>query len=385
MFLVRTPDGEGYIDSNYCMINLPDYLGELCAYDITNSYASLYMVHGYEIPDVTGTVILGYEDVELAEGEYLVPLLYPSAQKLAAAAQAALADGYRLKIYDAYRPREASLSIYGLTGQHLNDPIPDATYSGEPVDDLPADIPLLSELLARQAAENAASGAPADQPEGTAAAPTGLDGENGWLFDLGREEEAASSQAADSAPPTSSAAAPSASSAADSGAAASAPPAGSTLPSEAPADQPADEEESQPQEPEQYLTYYLLMTNGIYRLGSFLAQHGSTHNLGIAMDLTLEKYDTGEELVMQTAIHDLSHYSVLEHNNENADLLAGYMLDAGFAPLATEWWHFQDDDTRAALALDTYQEQGVSPEGWHRDIDGSWYYCLADGTRTERE
>ena len=50
-FKVRYSGQYGYIDSNYCMINLPEYLGELLSYDITNSYASKYAVHGYEIPE----------------------------------------------------------------------------------------------------------------------------------------------------------------------------------------------------------------------------------------------------------------------------------------------------------------------------------------------
>ena len=58
---------------------------------------------------------------------------------------------------------------------------------------------------------------------------------------------------------------------------------------------------------------------------------------------------------MQTAIHDLSHYAVVENNNDNANLLAGYMMEAGFGPLSTEWWHFQDDDTRGTLSLTIYQ------------------------------
>ena len=97
-----------------------------------------------------------YENVQVEEGSYLVPLLYPSAQKLAAAAQSTLADGYRIKIYDAYRPREASTEIYQITSQHLEDPIPDTTYTGQPVDDLPVGIPLLSQLEAQRAAQQAA-------------------------------------------------------------------------------------------------------------------------------------------------------------------------------------------------------------------------------------
>lgn len=343
LFYVRTRDGScGYIDNRFCLINLPDYMGELCAYDITNSYSSLYMVHGYEIPGVTGTVVTGYEQVRQGEGEYLVPLLYPCAQKLAAAARAARADGYRLKIYDAYRPQEASTEIYRVAEQHLNDPIPDATYTGEPAADLP-DIPLLSQLQAAQEREAATPAA------GPAA-------ENGWL--PGQAEAAEGPAPASSAAPLEEPApgAPEA-------------PAAETPEPDAPA-----EEELQP-----YLTYYLLMTGGRYRLSSFLAQHGSTHNLGIAIDLTLERLDTREELKMQTAMHDLSCYAVLTRNNDNADLLAGYMLGAGFDPLTSEWWHFQDDATRDALGLTVYQEKGVSPEGWRHDSEG-WYYLRADGT-----
>ena len=358
MFWVRTADGYGYIDSNFCLINLPDYLGELCSYNITNSYDSLYMVHGYEIPGVTGTVITGYENVQVEEGSYLVPLLYPSAQKLAAAAQSTLADGYRIKIYDAYRPREASTEIYQITSQHLEDPIPDTTYTGQPVDDLPVGIPLLSQLEAQRAAQQAAQ--QNDAQTGTPEEENSLAG--------------ASSEAAASTAPDAAASAP-----ADSAAGAGADPAaeGAASSTDTAAGEPAPE--TQP-EPERYLTYHILMTNGGYRLGSFLASSGSTHNLGIAMDLTLERADTGEELEMQTAIHDLSHYSVVQYNNENAELLANYLMDAGFAPLSTEWWHFQDDATRDALALGTYQEKGISLEGWHRDLIG-WYYCRADGSR----
>lgn len=140
MFYVRTADGYGYIDSNYCMINLPDMIGNICLYDITNSYESLYMVHEYEIPTVTGEVIKGYEKVELSEGDYLVPLLYPAALKLEKAAFAAIEQGYKLKIYDSYRPNKATLDIYDITKEILSNPIPAETFSGEPVEDLPEPV-----------------------------------------------------------------------------------------------------------------------------------------------------------------------------------------------------------------------------------------------------
>ena len=241
MFLVESGGVQGYIDSRYCMINLPEYLGELCAYDITNSYSSLYRMHDYVIPGITETVIFGYEQVFLSDGRYLVPYLYPCCEKLIAAAEAALEDGFRLKIYDAYRPREATTQLYTTAESILDDPLP-----------------------------------------GTEDPVTG--------------EETLS-------------------------------------------------------------VYRDLVTNERYTLANFLARNGSSHNLGIALDLTLETLD-GEELTMQTQMHDLSWYSAVDRNNEYANLLSSYMTEAGFHILVSEWWHFQDNETRDALELD-YLQDGV--------------------------
>jgi D-alanyl-D-alanine dipeptidase len=274
LFYVRTADGYGYIDSNYCMINLPDMIGDICLYDITNSYDSLYMVHEYEIPKVTGTVIKGYEDVELYKGNYLVPLLYPTALKLEKAAFSAISLGYKLKIYDSYRPNKATLDIYELAKGILENPIPEDTYSGEPVEDLP------------------------------------------------------------------------------------------TLP-----------EPEEGQEPP-VLTYQMLMTdNGRYSLANFLALGGSRHNQGIAMDLTLTK--NGKDLKMQTSIHDLSWYSEIKRNQENAKLLRTIMEGAGFGGLTSEWWHYQDNDAKRDLEP-PYMKSGVSPEGWVAN-DTGWRYRRANG------
>lgn len=134
LFKVRTDFNTfGYIDSNYCMINLPDYLGDLCSYDITNSYNSLYTVHEYEIHGVTGKVIEGYENVRLADGSFLVPYLYPCTPKLISAAEAALAQGYRIKIYDSYRPKEATSQIYTIATGVMDRRLPSETWTGREV------------------------------------------------------------------------------------------------------------------------------------------------------------------------------------------------------------------------------------------------------------
>ena len=111
-FLVRVDGQEGYIDSNYCLINLPEYLGELCQYNITASASSMFLIHEYEIPNVTGRVLPGYERVQLRRGQQLVPLLYPVAKRLEQAAQSAISQGYQLKIYDAYRPQKTTEALY---------------------------------------------------------------------------------------------------------------------------------------------------------------------------------------------------------------------------------------------------------------------------------
>ena len=295
MFRIRRgKDSYGYIDARYCLVNLPDYLGALCAYDITNSYDSLYMVHEFEIPDVTGTVIDGYEGVALASGGYLVPLLYPAAQKLVNAAKAARDEGYRLKIYDAFRPNCATREIYDKAELIVSEPLPDRTYLDDEKDPFyPAEL--------------------IDDPED------------------------------------------------ESGAFAA------RLPISAP-----DEDE------EERITYFQLLHNDTYTLSNFLARSASLHNIGIALDLTVERYPDREELEMQTRMHDLSLYSVRGENRANANLLSRFMTEAGFGVLTSEWWHFQDNEARSSLQLAT-QYGGVSPEGWRADARG-WRYRNADGS-----
>lgn len=274
-FRVRYGETYGYLSSSYCMINLPEYMGKLIGYDITNSYASKYAVHGYEIPEVTGEVVKGYEHVCLAEGVYLAPYLYPCCEKLYTAANAALEQGYRLKIYDSYRPNQATVDIYNKAELMTNQPVPELDIYGE----VPEELPELAE--------------------------------------------------------------------------------GQTL------------------------TYRMLWEDGTYGLPNFLAKGGSMHNMGIALDLTLERVDSGEELDMQSDMHDLSIYSVINRDNDEALILDNIMKAAGFGGLTSEWWHFQDNETRKNLSLNTYMWAGVSIEGWHAS-DGEWYYLDSLGTVTER-
>ena len=300
-FGIRHGDTIGYIDSNYCLINLPEYMGDLCAYEIANSHHAIYMVHDYEIDKVTDTVIKGYEKVELSKQNYLVPLLYPAAKKLVQAAFTAQDQGYMLKIYDSFRPRQATTSIYDLTAKIIGDPVPEYTFKEK------------KEMM------EAGNWPP---PEPTVPEPT--DPETGEPGETTPE---------------------------------------ATVPTE-------------PTEPVE--TYEMLMTDkGRYALANFLAQGTSNHNIGVALDLTLINLYTGQEVKMQTAIHDLSWHSEVKLNNADAKRLRSIMTSAGFGPLESEWWHFQDNDAKKELKLYAL-EQGISAECWMMD-DTGWRYRTSDG------
>ena len=266
-FQVQVNGQTGYIDSNYCLINLPEYLGDRCSYDIKNSYDSIYLIHGFEIPEVTGEITAGYEHVRLEDGSYVVPLLYPTARKLVAACEIAQEKGYRLKIYDAFRPNVATNEIYNLTYRILGNELPEESMTGE----LAVDY----------------------------------------------------------------------------------------------------------QQDETPMTYQLLMTNGTYQLTHFLAKGVSRHNLGVALDLTLEDLNTRREITMQSDMHDLSWYSVTARNNSGAKQLATIMKGAGFATLSSEWWHFQDDEAKKAYSIPSVSK-GVGLEGWTAD-DRGWMYRDRNG------
>lgn len=290
MFKIRFADTYGYIDSNSCMINLPDYLGDHCLYNITNSYQSLYKAHDYDIPEVTGSLVEGYEQVLLGQDKYLVPLLYPAALKLEKAVLSAAERGCKLLIYDSYRPQKATLSLHDLTLAFSKTNVPQEDPNAKPM-----------------------------------------------TFG-------------------------------------------------------------------QYMTDFYRFT-----LANFIASGSSRHNQGIAMDLTLvvtdpalflpgeedggamtatiPTPDAGEEelpygpdgeLIMQTVMHDLTWYSERKRNNDNAKLLAEIMQGAGFVGIASEWWHYQDND-----ALYTHKPpvlyEGISAEGWVTNDGQTWRYRSLSG------
>ncbi|MCD8379732.1 MAG: hypothetical protein LUC95_05350 [Lachnospiraceae bacterium] len=287
MFAILLNGETAWIESDYCLINLTDYLGSLCTYNITNSYSSKFTVHEFEIPGVTGEVVVGFEDVELTDNTYVVPLVYSVANKLLDAAKSALRQGYRLKIYESYRPQIATNTLYSTAEALLDTAIPETTYSGVSIESL--NLP-----------------------------------DAGTVIETVTDEEGNVTQV----------------------------------------------------ETQGTLTYRDVMVgDSSYGLSYFLAKSRSKHNSGVALDLTLEDAETGEELQMQTSIHDLSHYASTSENNTNAKLLASIMTEAGFGTLVSEWWHFQDNDSTQTSSMSSV---AASIEGWKAD-DNGYRYCTSTG------
>ncbi|MBE5877437.1 MAG: hypothetical protein E7290_11195 [Lachnospiraceae bacterium] len=222
LFKVSYDGKMGLVAADACMINLPDVMQQEMRYDITNSYSSIYRIHGDDIDNVTGEVLYPY--VKQGTDNYLVPLLVPVAKALFEAEAGALEMGYTIKIYDAYRPHSVTNEIYDKTSAFVKK-----------------------------------------YPE--------------------------------------------------------------------------------------YLDYMTEEVGGtVYKQSNFLAKSVSNHNYGVAIDITLVNCHTGEEMQMQSEMHELSTLSVLDRNNPVADALQELMTAYGFEGLKSEWWHFQIKACRMSVA-----------------------------------
>ncbi|MBS1271800.1 MAG: D-alanyl-D-alanine dipeptidase [Candidatus Marinimicrobia bacterium] len=73
---------------------------------------------------------------------------------------------------------------------------------------------------------------------------------------------------------------------------------------------------------------------------------GSRHNRGCAVDVTLISLKTGEELPMPTGYDDFSEQAHHDYTDLPAEVLKNrYILKTvmerhGFAPISSEWWHY---------------------------------------------
>lgn len=86
---------------------------------------------------------------------------------------------------------------------------------------------------------------------------------------------------------------------------------------------------------------------------------GSKHNRGAAVDVTLVDATTGAELPMPTGFDDFSsaahrsYSGASDDQRANALLLEQLMVQHGFEPLPTEWWHFDGPGWRHFPLADT--------------------------------
>ena len=107
---------ETTVNKTFCMINLADVVPSI-VYNITNSYSSVFKVLGNSIPGITGASLYEHgmskkNNPRLGKQEYLVPVLFSAAVKMAAAQKKALSENYAIVVYEAYRPLYAQNKIY---------------------------------------------------------------------------------------------------------------------------------------------------------------------------------------------------------------------------------------------------------------------------------
>jgi D-alanyl-D-alanine dipeptidase len=92
---------------------------------------------------------------------------------------------------------------------------------------------------------------------------------------------------------------------------------------------------------------------------------GSNHNKGTAVDITLID-SNGKEIAMPTKFDDFSVKAHRDNPNlskdirKNVDLLTNIMKKHGFAPLKTEWWHFNDSDSSKYKIVDVKLEKFIN-------------------------
>ncbi len=98
-------------------------------------------------------------------------------------------------------------------------------------------------------------------------------------------------------------------------------------------------------------------TKYTWGIGWFVSTKVSKHNTGSAVDVSLANKSTGVDLAMPTQVHELSTAAIKYYSpnvsktsgnyskemNDNSKALDSIMTSAGLTPLASEWWHFQDD------------------------------------------
>ena len=104
-----------HVPADYLLVNMPDILPQ-AVYDVVYSYASTSRCAGEAIPGVTGEQLPGYvaglqQDSYLNAPQFVVPCAYRTVEKAAWACEKLSERGYRLLVFDAYRPMTAQIFL----------------------------------------------------------------------------------------------------------------------------------------------------------------------------------------------------------------------------------------------------------------------------------
>lgn len=92
------------------------------------------------------------------------------------------------------------------------------------------------------------------------------------------------------------------------------------------------------------------------------AKGGSIHSKGGAVDVTLID-ENDQELDMPSSFDDFSakasrkNTHMTQIQKMNLEVLTNAMVESGFAPISTEWWHFNDTDSRAFETVEINPEE----------------------------
>ena len=109
---VTSPPLKGWIEHQYCFVNLPDVIPSI-VYKISNAYSSEVRSSGVDLPNVTGEPLYqsrSYNE-RLQREQFISPALYATAKKVSTAQQIALSNGETLVLYEAFRPWVAQRMI----------------------------------------------------------------------------------------------------------------------------------------------------------------------------------------------------------------------------------------------------------------------------------
>lgn len=109
---IQTKEQEGWIENTLAMINLPDVMPSII-YDNPNNYSSEFRSSFTDIPGITGeTLYEGYAYNErLDKDEFIMPIIYSTAEKIAQAQQTALENEETLVVMETFRPRSVQILV----------------------------------------------------------------------------------------------------------------------------------------------------------------------------------------------------------------------------------------------------------------------------------